>query len=87
MAAVSLALREFSRSVARAKVTLRFREYMIKKTLSLPLSYYDKNMADQLISRTTLDTTMLSFDELTGSGYTVADYEGYCHCMLYYKEK
>ena len=58
--AVSLALREFSRSVARAKVTLRFREYMIKKTLSLPLAYYDKNMADQLISRTTLDTTMLS---------------------------
>lgn len=58
--AVSLALREFSRSVARAKVTLRFRKFMVEKTLSLPVPYYDKNMADQLISRTTLDTTMLS---------------------------
>jgi ATP-binding cassette subfamily B protein AbcA/BmrA len=46
--------------VTSAKVSLSFRRLMVEKALKLPVPYYDKNMADRLISRTTTDTTMMS---------------------------
>ncbi len=47
-------------SVTTSKISLNFRKYMLKKTVSLPVPFYDKNMADRLITRTTQDTTTLS---------------------------
>ena len=55
-----LTAREGTRAVSRAKVSFRFRKFMVRKTMDLPVSYYDKNRADLLISRVTTDTTMLS---------------------------
>ena len=50
----------FVSRVARSKMDLRFQESMLRKLMHLPLPFYDKNMADRLISRTTDDTTKLS---------------------------
>ena len=46
--------------IAGAKITLGFRKFMLRKILHLPVPFYDNNMADQLISRTTEDTQKLS---------------------------
>ncbi len=54
------ALRMYVTAWARAKTTLSFRKSMIRKALRLPMPYYDKHMANRLISRTTNDTTVLS---------------------------
>lgn len=49
----------FVSRVANSKISLIFRETMLRKVMRLPLPFYDKNMADRLISRTTDDTTKL----------------------------
>lgn len=46
--------------VAGAKITLSLRKFMLRKILNLPVPFYDNNMADRLISRTTEDTQKLS---------------------------
>ncbi len=60
------AIRMYVTAWAKAKTTLRFRQSMIRKTLRLPMPYYDKYMTNSLISRTTNDTTTLS--EFVSSG-------------------
>ena len=45
--------------IASYKVDLNFQRYVLKKVMRLPIPYYDKNMADELISRTTDDTTQM----------------------------
>lgn len=57
---VVVALRQFVQALAVSRVTLSFRKSILKKVLRLPVPYFDRNMANQLISRTTNDTTMLS---------------------------
>lgn len=47
-------------SVASGKVVLSFQTFMLQKVMRLPLPFYDKNMADRLISRTIDDTAQLS---------------------------
>ncbi len=44
-------------SIASGKVTLSLQTFMLRKVMRLPLPFYDKNMADRLISRTTEDTS------------------------------
>lgn len=46
-------------SVASYKVDLNFQRYILKKVLHLPVPFYDKNMAEGLISRVTNDTTKM----------------------------
>ena len=46
--------------VAAGKTEANFQKFMIKKTLSLPVPYYDKNMANQLITRTTSDSVLVA---------------------------
>lgn len=46
--------------MAGAKITLSLRKFMLRKVLSLPIPFYDNNMPDRLISRTTEDTQKLS---------------------------
>ncbi len=48
-------------AVASGKVNLNFQRFVLKKVMRLPIPFYDKNMADQLISRTTDDTTKMSY--------------------------
>lgn len=50
----------FLANLSKAKITRSFRRFILKKTLSLPVPYFDKNMANQIISRNTEDTTTLS---------------------------
>lgn len=50
----------FLSSMTQAKITRSFRRSMLKTTLRLPVPYFDKNMANQIISRNTEDTTTLS---------------------------
>ena len=47
-------------SVASGKVVLSLQTFMLRKVMRLPLPFYDKNMADRLISRTIEDTSSLS---------------------------
>lgn len=54
------AVQTFIANFSRAKITRSFRRSILKKTLSLPVPYFDKNMANQIISRNTEDTTTLS---------------------------
>lgn len=54
------AFQTFIANFSRAKITRSFRRSMLKKTLCLPVPYFDKNMANQIISRNTEDTTTLS---------------------------
>ncbi len=63
------ALRMYVTAWARAQTTLSFRKSMIRKALRLPMPYYDKNMANRLISRTTNDTTVLSDFVASGIPY------------------
>lgn len=44
-------------TVTVSKIDLSFQKLMLKKVMRLPIPFYDKNMADRLISRTTQDTT------------------------------
>lgn len=48
-------------AVASGKVNLNFQRFVLKKVMRLPIPFYDKNMAEQLISRTTDDTTKMSY--------------------------
>lgn len=47
-------------TVTSSKIDLSFQKLMLKKVMRLPIPFYDKNMADRLISRTTQDTTNIS---------------------------
>lgn len=47
-------------TVTVSKIDLSFQKLMLKKVMRLPIPFYDKNMADRLISRTTQDTTNIS---------------------------
>ncbi len=46
-------------SIANYKVDLNFQRFVLKKIMRLPVAFYDKNKADELISRTTDDTTTM----------------------------
>lgn len=46
----------FSR-IASSKTEMNFQKMMLKKNLSLPMPFFDKNMANRLITRTTSDST------------------------------
>lgn len=54
------AVQLFLANLSKAKVTRSFRRSMLRTTLRLPVPYFDKNMASQIISRNTEDTTTLS---------------------------
>ncbi len=47
-------------STTKSKVTLAFRKSVLKKTLSLPVPYFDRNMANRLITRNTEDPAKLA---------------------------
>lgn len=63
-------------NIISQKTQLGFHKFMIKKTLSLPVPYYDKNMANQLITRVTSDSADigeffgLSFTSIPSTIYT-----------------
>lgn len=58
--AVLTSVSQFIGSVASAKVSLSVRGFIWKKIIHLPLSFFDKNQPNELISRTTNDTLQLS---------------------------
>lgn len=58
--AIFTAVRQFLANVASAKVTLSFRKLILKALIVLPIPYFDKSNAKDMISRTTDDTTKLS---------------------------
>lgn len=58
--AVFTAVRQFLANVASAKVTLSFRKLILRSLIVLPIPYFDKSNANEMISRTTDDTTKLS---------------------------
>ena len=47
-------------SVCSARIDMSFQEFMMKKTMSLPMPFYDRNMANRLITRVTSDSTLVS---------------------------
>ncbi|QSB08731.1 ABC transporter ATP-binding protein [Lysinibacillus fusiformis] len=55
-----VSLVEFVGSVTSSKISLRFRKFIWKRLLDLPIPFYDKNTPREMISRTTDDTTHLS---------------------------
>ena len=60
-----LAGRQFLMELSRSRITLAFRKSVFGKLLRLKPVYYDRVPSDSMISRATLDTTMLS-DFLVG---------------------
>ncbi len=47
-------------SVCTARIEMSFQEFMMKKTMSLPMPFYDRNMANRLITRVTSDSILVS---------------------------
>ena len=60
LSAFALAFRQFMMEISRGRITLAFRESVLKKLLSLRAEYYEINPSGTLISRATMDTAMLS---------------------------
>lgn len=58
--AVFTALRQFLANVASAKVSLSLRKLIWKTLMLMPIPYFDKGNAKEMISRTTDDTTKIS---------------------------
>ena len=60
LSALFTAITQNVSSVCTARIDLSFQEFMLKKTLSLPMPFYDRNMANRLITRVTSDSTLVS---------------------------
>lgn len=60
LSALLTAVQQTVSRVCAGKTAARFQKFMIQKTLSLPVPFYDKNMANRLITRTTSDSTQIS---------------------------
>ncbi len=60
LSALLTAVQQTVSRIASGKTEANFQKFMIKKTLSLPVPYYDKNMANRLITRTTSDSTLVA---------------------------
>lgn len=46
--------------IASSKTEMNFQKLMLKKSLSLPMPFFDKSMANRLITRTTSDSTLIA---------------------------
>ncbi len=60
LSALLIAVQQTVSRITAGKTEANFQKFMIKKTLSLPVPYYDKNMANRLITRTTSDSTLVA---------------------------
>lgn len=60
VSAFVLALRQFLMELSRGQVTLAFRKSVFQKLLHLKSAYFDTHPSATLISRATMDTSMLS---------------------------
>lgn len=60
VSAFVLAFRQYLLTIAQGQVTLAFRKSVFGKILRLKSDYFEKNPSGTLISRATMDTTMLS---------------------------
>ena len=58
--ALYTAVRQIFGRIASAKTEMNFQKLMLKKNLSLPMPFFDKNMANRLITRTTSDSTLIA---------------------------
>lgn len=60
LSALLTAVKQTVSRICSGKTEANFQKFMIKKTLSLPVPFYDKNMANRLITRTTSDSTLIA---------------------------
>ena len=60
LSAILTAVRQTVGRIGENKAEANFRKLMIEKTLNLPVPFYDRNMANLLITRTTTDCSRIS---------------------------
>ncbi len=60
LSALETAGRQILGRIASSKTEMNFQKLMLKKNLSLPMPFFDKNMANRLITRTTSDSTLIA---------------------------
>ncbi|MCI9166179.1 MAG: hypothetical protein HFF64_09340 [Oscillospiraceae bacterium] len=60
LSALETSVRQIFGRIASSKTEMNFQKLMLKKNLSLPMPFFDKNMANRLITRTTSDSTLIA---------------------------
>lgn len=60
LSALQTSIRQIFGRIASSKTEMNFQKLMLKKNLSLPMPFFDKNMANRLITRTTSDSTLIA---------------------------
>ncbi len=60
LSALETAVHQIFGRIASSKTEMNFQKLMLKKNLSLPMPFFDKNMANRLITRTTSDSTLIA---------------------------
>lgn len=60
LSALETSVRQIFGRIASSKTEMNFQKLMLKKNLSLPVPFFDKNMANRLITRTTSDSTLIA---------------------------
>ncbi|UPK41113.1 ABC transporter ATP-binding protein [Paenibacillus pabuli] len=57
---VAASVAQFVGALTSSKISLRFRKFIWRRLIRLPIPYFDRNKPREMISRTTEDTTRLS---------------------------
>ena len=60
LSALEQAVSQILSRIASSKTEMNFQKLMLKKNLSLPMPFFDRNMASRLITRTTSDSTLVA---------------------------
>lgn len=60
LSALETAVHQVLGRIVSQKAQMYFHKYLLKKTFSLPVPYYDKHMANELITRITNDNVLIS---------------------------
>ena len=60
LSALETSVKQIFGRIASSKTEMNFQKLMLKKNLSLPMPFFDKNMANRLITRTTSDSTLIA---------------------------
>ena len=60
LSALETSVRQIFGRIASSKTEMNFQKLMLKKNLSLPMPFFDRNMASRLITRTTSDSTLIA---------------------------
>lgn len=60
LSALETSVHQIFGRIASSKTEMNFQKLMLRKNLSLPMPFFDRNMANRLITRTTSDSTLIA---------------------------